>query len=324
MENKGENLLSVEDLTLSLRANGGCVRVLEGVSFEVGESEIVAMVGESGSGKSVTALAILGLLQKPPWIRESGRILFQDRDLALLGERDMRKVRGKEIAIVLQEPMTALNPFLTIGTQIEEVFISHLGITKREARERAVCALAEVGMPAPRERMRAFPHQLSGGQKQRAMLAMSLALRPGLLLADEPTTALDLTIQAQIMDLLERLSAEHRMAVLFVTHDLTLIRSFARRVVVMYAGLVVESGPTDAVFSSPLHPYTKALIEVMPDSAVRKERLGTIPGTVPRPGARPPGCPFHPRCSAARPECRRELPGVKAEGAERTVRCWLY
>jgi oligopeptide/dipeptide ABC transporter ATP-binding protein len=324
MASERENLLTVDDLTLSLRANGRPVRVLDGVSFEVGRGEIAAMVGESGSGKSVTSLAILRLLPSPPWARESGRILFQGRDLTAARERDMRKVRGKEIAIVLQEPMTALNPFLTIGAQVAEVLVSHLGITRSEAKERAVSALAEVGMPAVRERMNSYPHQLSGGQKQRAMIAMSLALRPLLLLADEPTTALDLTIQAQITDLLARKSGEHGMAVLFITHDLGLARSIAERVLVMYAGFVVESGPTEAIFTSPLHPYTRALIQVLSHPVARGENFNTIPGTVPRPGARPSGCPFHPRCDVARPECSRTVPGATGGGEGRSVRCWLY
>jgi oligopeptide/dipeptide ABC transporter ATP-binding protein len=317
-------LLYVKDLTLSLDGDGEPVRVIENVSFGVDRGEMLAMVGESGSGKSVTSLAILRLLPVPPWNRESGKVFFRGRDLYALDPEEMREIRGRDISIVLQEPMTSLNPFSPIGRQVEEVLIAHLSIDRREAKRRALDALAEVGIPGASERAGQYPHQLSGGLKQRAMIAMALALRPSLLLADEPTTALDLTIQMQILDLIGRLSEVHGMAVIFITHDLALVKGMAERTLVMYAGLIVESSRTENLFGEPFHPYTKALIEVIPQLGERRNRFGTIPGSVPKPGMRPGGCPFHPRCSSCMDRCRTLLPGMKEIASGRMVRCWLY
>jgi oligopeptide/dipeptide ABC transporter ATP-binding protein len=317
-------LLRVADLCLSLETGRGRIRVLDGVSFEVGKEEIVGLVGESGSGKSVTVQSILRLLPSPPWLRDGGTVFFDGADLYELGGEQMRRLRGKEIAVVLQEPMTSLNPFSTVGRQVEEVLASHLGVTRREARERSLRALAEAGVPAARDRARQYPHQLSGGLKQRAMIAMALVLRPGLLLADEPTTALDPTIQAQILRLLERLNREMGMAVLFITHDLRLIRGLAGRTVVMYAGMVVEDAVTGDLFREPLHPYTRALVDIMPVPGAGGEPLGTIPGSVPKPGKRPAGCPFHPRCRHVMERCREAVPPPTPRAAGGSVRCWLY
>jgi peptide/nickel transport system ATP-binding protein/oligopeptide transport system ATP-binding protein len=319
-----EKLLRVENLTLSLNRNNKSMRVVEDITFGVDKGEILGIVGESGSGKSVTSLSILRLLPRPPWNLDSGRILFEGRNLHSLSNEEMRSVRGKDIAVVLQEPMTSLNPFYTIGQQVEEVVTTHEKVGRREAKNRAILALSEVGIPAAAERAGQYPHQLSGGLKQRAMIAMALALRPSLLLADEPTTALDLTIQAQILDLIRLLSEDRGMAVVFITHDLALIRGMAERTVVMYAGLLVESCNTDRLFSEPLHPYTRALIKVIPRLGSWQERLGTIPGSVPKPGKRPTGCPYNPRCGNVMDKCREVLPAMETIENGRMVRCWLY
>jgi len=319
-------ILSIRDLSISLDlpVPGPPVRVIEGVSFDVARGEILGIVGESGSGKSVTSLAVLRLLPSPPWRRERGQVLFAGRDLYSLDREEMRQVRGKDIAVVFQEPMTALNPYYTIGEQVEEVLTAHLKIDRKEARARAVEALDEVGIPGAADRAGQFPHQLSGGLKQRAMIASALVLRPKLLLADEPTTALDLTIQAQIIDLISRLSREFGMAVVFITHDLALIRGITSRTAVMYAGHIVESAQTGALFGEPLHPYTRALIDVIPDPAKKQERLASIPGRVPKPGSHPPGCPFGPRCGFVLDQCTEHLPELREVAGGRSVRCWLY
>ena len=319
-----EKLLRVDDFTLSVDRDGRRVRVIDGISFDVGKGEIVGMVGESGSGKSVTSLGILRLLPRPPWNLDGGTVTFRNRDLYSLSGEGMRRIRGKEIAVILQEPMTSLNPFYTIGQQVEEVFIAHLGMGRRESRRKAVEALREAGIPGASERAGQYPHQLSGGLKQRAMIAMALALRPSLLLADEPTTALDLTIQEQILDLIRSLSRERGMSVLFITHDLAVLRGMAERTVVIYSGVLVESSDTNRLFEEPLHPYTRALIKIIPRPKVRKEKLDTIPGSVPKPGKRPAGCPFHPRCISVMDRCREEFPSMRVTDDYRSVRCWLY
>ncbi len=322
-QNDNGQLLRVDRLTLSLEAARGRIPVLEDVSFDIRKREIVGLVGESGSGKSVTAQSIQRLLPSPPWMRDRGTVFFDGADLYELDAEPMRKLRGKEIAAILQEPMTSLNPYYTVGRQVEEVLVSHLGVTRQEARTRAVEALAEAGVPGAADRARQYPHQLSGGLKQRAMIAMALVLRPSLLIADEPTTALDPTIQARILRLIERLNREMGMAILFITHDLGLVHGLARRTIVMYAGLIVESGGTEALFREPMHPYTRALIGIMPVPGSRGRPLGTIPGTVPKPGNHPPGCPFHPRCRHAMDRCRDALPPPVDREPGRNVRCWL-
>lgn len=322
--NASDMLLRVKDLSLSLDTRSGPVTVVDGISFGVDHGEIIGIVGESGSGKSVTAQSILRLLPRPPWNLTSGQIFFRGRDLFSLGTEEMRRIRGKEIAIVLQEPMTALNPFYSIGRQVEEVFATHLDLSRREARDLAIEALDEAGIPAAVERSAQYPHQLSGGLKQRAMIAMALALRPVLLLADEPTTALDLTIQAQILDLIRRLRTELGMAVIFITHDLALISGMAEKTVVVYAGIIVESGRTESLFREPFHPYTKALTDVIPRLESPRTRLGTIVGSVPKPGSRPSGCPFHPRCGSTMDRCMESRPVMQNIENDRMVRCWLY
>jgi len=317
-------LLGVEGLTMTVSSDEGTVRVVDGISFDVGKGEIVGLAGESGSGKSVTARAVMGLLPVPPWKIESGAVYFEGTDLTTLDPDGMRRIRGRKISIVFQEPMTSLNPYYTVGDQIEEVFVFHLGVDRARAREMAVEALEEVGMPNPSVRAGQYPHQLSGGLRQRAMIAMSLALRPLLLFADEPTTALDLTIQAQILDLFLELNREKGMSMVFITHDLALLRGLAHRMVIIYAGVLVECGDTRAVYDNPRHPYTRALLDVIPRPGGGKGRLETIPGSVPRPGDRPPGCPFHPRCGKLLERCRRAFPPLFVLEGGGKARCWLY
>jgi peptide/nickel transport system ATP-binding protein len=305
-------LLSVKDLRLSFRTEGGTVRALFGVSFDMAPGETLGLVGESGCGKTITALSILGLLPSPPALPDGGAILFKGRDLLSLSEEEMCRVRGKEISMVFQEPMTSLNPVLTVGEQVAEVFTAHGTCGKREAAERAVAWLRKVKMPDPERRAREYPHQLSGGMRQRAMIAMALGLEPSLLIADEPTTALDVTIQAQILSLLKELREQEGMAVLLITHDLGVVSEFADRAAIMYLGRIVEIGTTADIFRDPIHPYTQGLLESLPGKRVGEKRLPSIPGTVPPLNAIPPGCPFSDRC----PVRRRALERFRAGETE--------
>lgn len=320
------SLLTVERLRVGFAAEDGKdVTVVDGVSFTVGEAEGFGLVGESGCGKSVTVYAVLGLLPSPPGRVLGGRGVFRGRDLLAMDRRELRKVLGKEIGMVFQEPSTFLNPVLTVGEQIVEPMFAHGVVgSAKEARERAVELVRRVGIPFPERRFRAYPHELSGGMRQRAMIAMALACGPALLVADEPTTALDVTVQAQIMDLLEELRAERRMSLLLITHNLGLVAESTERLVVMYAGKVVESGPTREVLRSPLHPYTQGLLKAVPGLDGLGRRLYAIPGVVPSPSAMPPGCRFAPRCPYAMPRCREGDPAwVEAEPG-RGVACVLY
>jgi oligopeptide/dipeptide ABC transporter ATP-binding protein len=291
-----ETLLDVRGLRLSFATEKGSVRALFGVSFSVAPGETVGLVGESGCGKTVTALSILRLLQSPPAIVEGGEIVFRGEDLLALPEKRMCGVRGKAISMIFQEPMSSLNPVLTVGEQVAEVFTAHKECGKREAAERAVEWLRKVHMPDPERRAREYPHQMSGGMRQRAMIAMALALEPALLLADEPSTALDVTIQAQIMALLRELRERERMAVLLITHDLGVVHDFADRTAIMYLGRIVEIAPTQELFADPIHPYTQGLLASLPGKRTGEKRLPSIPGTVPDLSAVPPGCPFANRC----------------------------
>ena len=316
-------LLSVRDLCTVFETEEGEVRAADGVSFDVGASEIVALVGESGCGKSVTALSILRLID-PPGRIVSGSVLLRDKDLLALPEREMRAVRGREIAMVFQEPMTALNPLMTVGRQVVEVFQVHQHLDRGAARRLTAELFQLVGIPAPEERLDQYPHQLSGGMRQRVMIAMALACRPALIVADEPTTALDVTIQAQILDLLEKLRHDLRVSILLITHDLAVVAETARRVVVMYAGQVVETAGVRELFRQPLHPYTHALLASVPaPGAAGAEPLRAIPGTVPDLRHLPPGCRFAPRCPRVFDRCRAEaVPLYQRPG--RTVRCFLF
>jgi oligopeptide/dipeptide ABC transporter ATP-binding protein len=317
-------LLALDELRVQFDTDDGIVKAVDGVSLTIGEGETLAVVGESGSGKSVTSLAIMRLLAEGGRIA-GGRILFGGDDLATMSEPRMQKIRGNRIAMIFQDPMTSLNPVYTIGDQIAEVIVLHQSRTSGQARAMAVELLELVGIPEPAARARAYPHQLSGGMRQRAMIAMALSCRPELLIADEPTTALDVTIQAQILDLIRRLQAEIGMAVLFITHDLGVVAEIADRVVVMYAGRAVEQAPVEALFARPRMPYTMALLDSIPrigrfaEGGI--ERLEAIPGNVPNPLMLPPGCAFHPRCRYATAECAEREPVLEDGGGGHLVRC---
>lgn len=317
-------LLSVEDLVVAFEGDEGEMRAVDGVSFTVGAGEAVGVVGESGCGKSVTSLAVLRLLPEPPGRVAGGRVVFGGKDLLGLSEKEMRAVRGKEIAMIFQEPMTALNPVLTVGAQIAEGLRHHLGLSKAAARQRSIELLEKVGIPAPAERIDSYPHQLSGGMRQRVMIAMALACEPKLILADEPTTALDVTIQAQILDLLRGLRREMNMSIVLITHDLGVVADFVDRVVVMYAGKVIEEARVEALFAKPLHPYTQGLLRSVPgfgDNATRK-RLPTIPGVVPNLRQLPKGCRFKERCEQRVARCDEAEPELRALG-DRKVACFV-
>jgi peptide/nickel transport system ATP-binding protein/oligopeptide transport system ATP-binding protein len=313
-------LLEVRDLRVSFFTPRGEVRAVDGVSFTIDEGETFGLVGESGCGKSVTALSLLRLLDGNGRI-VGGDIVFAGRRLLALSEEEMRSLRGDQIAMVFQEPMTSLNPVFTVGYQIGEVLEVHRGMSRKQARAEAIELLRLVEIPEPERRVDAYPHQLSGGMRQRVMIAMALACRPRLLIADEPTTALDVTIQAQILDLLAHLQQQFGMAVLFVTHDLGIVAERARRVAVMYAGRIVEEAETATLFRNPLHPYTRGLLRSIPRLGMRVRRLAAIPGSVPDPLALPSGCRFRDRCTYAVARCGEIDPQLEPFGDSRAVAC---
>jgi oligopeptide/dipeptide ABC transporter ATP-binding protein len=317
-----EPLLRVEDLRTHFVTDDGVVRAVDGVSFELRAGETLALVGESGSGKSVTALSLLRLVPEPPGRIVGGQVRFQGRDLLGLPSGEMRRVRGRQISMIFQEPMTSLNPVFSCGEQVAETLVQHERLSWREAHARAVELLRMVGIPAPEQRAGEYPHQLSGGMRQRVMIAMALACRPALLIADEPTTALDVTIQAQILDLLRRLQAELGMAVLLITHDLGVVAEMADRVAVMYAGQVVEACDVRAAFHRTRHPYTAGLLCSLPRIGTRGMRLRVIPGQVPDAAHFPPGCRFHPRCPVAVERCFALEPPLAIVEADHAARCW--
>jgi oligopeptide/dipeptide ABC transporter ATP-binding protein len=315
-----ETLLSVEDLRVVFGPEGREQVAVDGVSFALAPGEVIGIVGESGSGKSLTALAILGLVPSPPGRIAGGRIDFRDRNLLELGNGAMNAVRGAEIAMIFQEPMTALNPVFTIGEQIAETLRVHEGLDRKAARDRARELLEKVGISNPGQRLDQYPHELSGGMRQRVMIAIALACQPQLLIADEPTTALDVTIQAQILALLRDLQRELGMAVVLITHDLGVVAQVVDRVAVMYAGRIVEEGPVAAVFEHPSHPYTRLLLESIPSLEHDQPRLPAIPGMVPSLTQLPPGCRFHPRCPQARPACAERSPrAIEVEPGHRAA-----
>jgi peptide/nickel transport system ATP-binding protein/oligopeptide transport system ATP-binding protein len=296
-------LLEVDDLKTWFFTDAGVLPSVDGVAFSIDAGETLGIVGESGCGKSVTAMSILQLIPKPPGKTVGGAIRFKGRDLLTLSDAEMRRVRGNDIAVIFQEPMTSLNPVYTVGDQICEALMLHRGIGPEEARERAISVLRDVGIPAAETRVDAYPHQLSGGMKQRVMIAMALSCEPDLLIADEPTTALDVTIQAQILELLGTLKEERGMAILLITHDLGVIAETADRVVVMYAGRVAETAPTVALFDRPTHPYTRGLLASLPERAAPGARLPSVEGMVPSPKDFPSGCRFRTRCPLATEVC---------------------
>ena len=318
-------LLGVQGLSVSFHTPDGEVPAVQDATFDIGQGRILGLVGESGCGKSVSALALMGLLPDPPACELAGEVRLKGRDLLTLPERKWQAVRGRNIAMIFQEPMTSLNPVHRVGDQIAESVRVHRRVNRREAREQAVALLHQVGIPAPAERSRAYPHELSGGMRQRVMIAMALACRPALLIADEPTTALDVTIQAQILDLLRQLQEEMGMSLLFITHDLGVIAELADDVAVMYAGRIVEYAPVEALFEAPQHPYTQGLLTSMPSLATdRSRQLPTIAGSVPHPSRLPTGCAFTPRCPHAQSHCMTEQPPEIAMGPGHRVRCWLH
>ena len=330
-----EPLLSVRDLVTTFRTERGEVRAVDRVSFDVARGETLGLVGESGCGKSVTALSIMRLVASPPGRIASGRVLLEGKDLLALEEPDMQRVRGGLVSMIFQEPMTSLNPVYTVGAQIIEAIRIHRDVSRREARDRTIELLKLVGIPSPESNIDAYPHQLSGGMRQRVMIAMALSCDPKVLVADEPTTALDVTIQAQILDLLRKLQEKMNMAVLLITHDLGVIAEVAKRVVVMYAGRVVERGTVKDIFRSPRHPYTKGLLDSMPkplsaedrQAGAPRRRLPTIEGVVPDLHALPKGCVFQDRCGLVEPACREAEPDLVVTpdgGDDHESRCFRH
>ena len=326
-----DSLLEIRNLRTSFKTEDGTVRAVDDVSFDIRAGQVVGLVGESGCGKTVVSLSILKLLPVPPAIIEGGEIVFSNRDLLKLSRDEIRRIRGNEIAMIFQEPMTSLNPVYTIGNQLLETIELHQNLSRHDARRRAVEMLKLVGMSRPEEVVEEYPHRFSGGMRQRAMIAMALSCNPRLLIADEPTTALDVTIQAQILELMHELRERIGMSILFITHDLSVIAEMADRVIVMYAGKVVEQADVAPLFQEPLHPYTKGLIGSRPradqdveEAGTGRARLPFIPGSVPNPLQMPPGCPFHPRCSSAMPVCSLQMPGPRILAPGHEVRCWLH
>jgi oligopeptide/dipeptide ABC transporter ATP-binding protein len=314
-------LLSVENLTVEFRGDAGWVNAIEGVDFAVGPGECLGIVGESGSGKSVSALSILKLHSRANTRYASGAVRYDGRDLLTLPNRQLRRVRGGEIAMIFQDPMSSLNPVLTIADQIMEPLRQHQGLSARAARRQAIELLEMVRISDASRRIDDYPHRLSGGMRQRVMIAIAVACRPKLLIADEPTTALDVTIQSQILELLRDLQREIGMSVILITHDLGVVAEFAQRVVVMYAGRVVESAPVGALFARPMHPYTEGLIRAVPNLDEDVYRLATIPGNIPDPSASIAGCRFNPRCREAVRSCMEETPALVSAGAGHIARC---
>lgn len=319
-----DKLLQVEELKTTFYTDEAVIRAVDGVSFSVGPGEVVGLVGESGCGKSVVSLSIMRLIQDPPGRIEGGRILFNDEDLLALDASSMRRIRGNDIAMIFQEPMTSFNPVYKVGDQVSEAIRLHQALDYQAAWREAVRMLEVVGIPRAAEVAGEYPHQLSGGMRQRAMIAMALSCNPRLLIADEPTTALDVTIQAQILELMKELREKINTAIIFITHDLGVIAEMADHVVVMYAGLVVESAGVGDLFREPLHPYTEGLIRSKPNLEEEKETLDYIPGNVPNPMDMPRGCAFHPRCPSVLEICRREKPSLFPLRENRLVRCWLH
>ena len=314
-------LLSVKDLKVYFRSDDELARAVDGVSFSVSREETVCLVGESGCGKTVTALSILGLIPRPPGEIVAGSISFKGQNLLEYDEAQMQKIRGNQIAMVFQEPLTSLNPVFTIGDQIGEAIRVHESVSNDELESRCVRLLKDVGIPSAEERINDYPHQLSGGQRQRVMIAMALACDPDLVIADEPTTALDVTVQAQILRLFTSLQTKRSMSVLYITHDLGVVGKTADRVCVMYAGTIAEQGTKIAIFENPRHPYTQALLASVPHRSKRGKRLYSIAGTVPNPAYKPPGCPFHPRCPHAIDNCRQQYPDMCDYGGGHLARC---
>ncbi|WP_172373095.1 ABC transporter ATP-binding protein [Sporosarcina jiandibaonis] len=318
-----KKILKVNDLSVSFETYGTDVQAVRGVSFELEEKETLAIVGESGSGKSVTAYSIMRLIDMPPGKFDGGTILFNGEDLTLKSEKQMQEIRGKEISMIFQDPMTSLNPTMTIGKQISESLIKHQNMSKKQASSRGVELLKLVGIPNPETRINQYPHQYSGGMRQRAMIAIALACNPKILIADEPTTALDVTIQAQILELMRDLQEKTGTAIILITHDLGVVSSVASRVAVMYGGKIVETGNVDEIFYNPKHPYTWGLLGSMPKVDSKGEELLAIPGSPPDLADPPKGCPFVTRCPYAMKVCRNNMPEYTHLSDTQKTACWL-
>jgi oligopeptide transport system ATP-binding protein len=317
-------LLDVRDLRVEFRTRDGVARAVNGVSYSVAAGETLAVLGESGSGKSVTAQAVLGILDVPPGRIAGGQILFRGQDLLTLGERERRRIRGAQLAMIFQDALSALNPVLSVGAQLAEMFTVHRGMSRKQARARAIELMERVRIPAAQQRVGDYPHQFSGGMRQRIMIAMALALEPALIIADEPTTALDVTVQAQVMELLAELKQSSTMGLILITHDLGVVADVADHIAVMYAGRIVETAPVHALYAAPAHPYTKALLESVPRLHTRRRDLHAITGQPPSPTPIPPGCAFHPRCPLARAVCRTEEPPLHEAGPGRRSACHFW
>lgn len=319
-----EPLLEVSNLEVNFKTYGGEVQAVRDVSFHVNKGEIMAIVGESGSGKSVTVQTIMDLIPTPPGKIKAGKILFEGKDLLKLSKKEMRKIKGSKISMVFQDPMTSLNPTMKVGKQIEEAILNHQQVSQGQARKKAVEMIKLVGIPNPEERYHQYPHEFSGGMRQRAMIAIALACNPELLIADEPTTALDVTIQAQVLNLMKDLQEKTNTAIILITHDLGVVAETAQRVAVMYAGVIIETGSVEDIFESPKHPYTWGLLESIPNfEAEKKERLIPIEGSPPDLFNPPKGCPFAARCKYAMEVCVDHMPPEFEMGDGHTAKCWL-
>ena len=323
MENMNNNILEIKNLHTYFYTDSGVIKSVDGVDIELREGSTLGIVGESGSGKSVTALSVMGLLMGTTGKVAEGEILFEGRDLTKLDDEERRKMRGEKISMIFQEPMTSLNPVMKIGDQITECILMHNSISRQEAWDKAVEMLKLTGVPRVERMMKEYPFQLSGGQRQRVMIAMALVCKPKILIADEPTTALDVTIQAQILDLMENLKQKTGTSILFITHDLGVVAEVCDDVVVMYSGRVVEKGDVRSIFANPSHPYTRGLLASIPKLGEYAEELESRPGNVPNPKYMPQGCKFAPRCSCAFDKCREEEPGFYDVGGGHMSRCWL-
>ena len=322
--NSNEATLVVEGLKTSFYTDDGIVRSVDGVDFVVPNGKTLGLVGESGCGKSITALSILQLIPTPPGKIEAGKIIFQGKDLLTLSEKELQKIRGNRISMIFQEPMTSLNPVFTVGNQLAEAVKLHQGLDDKAAMNKAIEMLQLVGIPSPDKRVEQYPFELSGGMRQRVMIAMALSCKPDLLIADEPTTALDVTIQAQILDLLKKLQQEMGTSIIMITHDLGVVAETCDQVAVMYAGKIVEYGSADDLLMGPKHPYTEGLLKSSPRIGEAQERLDAIEGFVPSPYAMPPGCAFAPRCPYKMEICDEAMPNLLDIGDGRLLRCWLH
>ncbi|WP_327719215.1 ABC transporter ATP-binding protein [Streptomyces sp. NBC_00490] len=317
-------LLEVRDLQVEFRTRDGVAKAVNGVDYSVDAGETLAVLGESGSGKSVTAQAVMGILDMPPGRITGGEILFQGRDLLKLKEEERRKVRGAEMAMIFQDALSSLNPVLSVGDQLGEMFVVHRGMSRKDARAKSIELMDRVRIPGARERVKQYPHQFSGGMRQRIMIAMAMALEPALIIADEPTTALDVTVQAQVMDLLAELQRELNMGLILITHDLGVVADVADRIAVMYAGRIVESAPVHDIYKAPAHPYTRGLLDSIPRLDQKGQELYAIKGLPPNLMNIPPGCAFNPRCPMAQDVCRTDVPPLYDVSEDRTSACHFW